>query len=96
MADGQFDEATIRAALNTFLDPETGQSVMQTGQVRDIAVDSGKLSLTLALTTHSAPLWDATKQQLENHLRVKLNRFFQEIHGPKYLRSRLKVEHQKL
>ena len=56
MASGTVDQAAVMAALGEFKDPETGRSVTQMEQVRDVQVDGDALSLTLALTTHSAAL----------------------------------------
>jgi hypothetical protein len=51
------DEAAVRGVLADFKDPETGRSVTQMDQVRDLRVTEDRVSLTLALSTHSAPLW---------------------------------------
>jgi len=56
-------------------DPETGRSVVQMQQVRDVQAGSDALSLTLALTTHSAPLWQETKAALERLLRSRFPQF---------------------
>ena len=61
--------AEITAALADLKDPETGRSVMQQDQVRDIQTDGDRLSLTLALSTHSAPLWQSTRQECADLLR---------------------------
>ena len=58
------DTAAIEAVLNDFLDPETGRSVRQMDQIQGLALEDGCLSLTLALTTHSAPLWEETRAEL--------------------------------
>ena len=39
MAGKQLDKAAVLAAVSEFNDPETGRSVAETGQVRDIAID---------------------------------------------------------
>jgi len=70
MAD-RIDRAAVEAALADFQDPETGRSVLSMEQVRDIELADGKLSLTLALTTHSAPLWKETQAALEHLLRSR-------------------------
>ena len=58
-------KAAIEAVLAEFKDPETGRSVVEMEQVRDRAVGRrDQLSLTLALTTHSAPLWKETQAEL--------------------------------
>lgn len=71
MAASQIDTAAVMGVLQSVKDPETGRDIVATQQVRDVKVDGGKLSLTLALSTHSAPLWAETKQQVEQLLREK-------------------------
>ncbi|MCC7087245.1 MAG: Mrp/NBP35 family ATP-binding protein [Pirellulales bacterium] len=71
MSQSTIDRAAILAALADFKDPETGRPVTQQDQVRDIAAAGDDVSLTLALTTHSAPLWQETKAELEQRLRDK-------------------------
>jgi ATP-binding protein involved in chromosome partitioning len=65
------DEAAVRALLSEFKDPETGRSVIQMEQVREVTLADNRLSLTLALTTHSAPLWKETQAELENLLQTR-------------------------
>jgi ATP-binding protein involved in chromosome partitioning len=55
----------LAEALKEFKDPETGREAMPMGQIRDIAVDGTTASLTLALTSHSAPIRDETVAQVE-------------------------------
>jgi ATP-binding protein involved in chromosome partitioning len=71
MADGQVSDAAVQAALAEFKDPESGRSVVEMEQVRDVRLADGSLSLTLALTTHSAPLWKETQAELEQLLRAR-------------------------
>jgi ATP-binding protein involved in chromosome partitioning len=71
MSQNSIDRAAVMAVLAEFKDPETGRPVTQLDQVRDLAVAGEALSLTLALTTHSAPLWQETKAELEQLLRSK-------------------------
>jgi ATP-binding protein involved in chromosome partitioning len=66
------DPAAITKVLADFKDPETGRSVTQMDQVRDIRATGDELSLTLALTTHSAPLWQEAKSSLEQFLRSRI------------------------
>ena len=72
MADGQITQVQVQQALAAFKDPETGRSALQMDQIRDIQVRDGVVSLTLALSTHSAPLWQETQQALEQTLRTAL------------------------
>jgi ATP-binding protein involved in chromosome partitioning len=71
MAQGQFNAAAVSAALSDFLDPETAQPLAQSNQVRDVRVADDQISLTLALTTHSAILRDDTSARLEQFLRER-------------------------
>jgi ATP-binding protein involved in chromosome partitioning len=61
--------ADVEKVLAEFKDPETGRSVTQTQQVRDINLADGKLSLTLALTSHSAAIKQETQERLGDLLR---------------------------
>ncbi len=69
MPDSQPSAATVRAALADFLDPETGQSIVESGQLRDIQPDGDKLTLSIGLSTLVAPLWDSTRDELTARLR---------------------------
>jgi ATP-binding protein involved in chromosome partitioning len=66
------NQAQIERVLSEFTDPETGNSVLEDSQVRDIRLDGGRLSLVLALSTHSAPLWEETRRAVATLLK---NRF---------------------
>jgi len=72
MADGPINEAAVNAVLDSLLDPETGRSVVQMGQVSDIVIDGASVKLKLALSTHSAPLWQEVCAQAEQSLRAQL------------------------
>jgi ATP-binding protein involved in chromosome partitioning len=62
MADSVSEQA-VMSALESFLDPETGRSVTQQGQVHGVRIEGDRLSLVLALSTHSAPLADEVREQ---------------------------------
>jgi ATP-binding protein involved in chromosome partitioning len=62
----------VEKALVDFKDPETGLSITGQKQIRDVKVQSGAASLTLALSTHSAPLWKETQLRLTDFLRARL------------------------
>ncbi len=70
MANGQPDVAAVEAAVADFKDPESGRSILSFEQMKDIQLSDNELSLTLELTTWSAPLWTDTKDALEEKLRV--------------------------
>ena len=63
MVDGVNEQAVL-AALESFPDPETGRSVVQQGQVRDVRIEGDRLSLVLALSTHSAPLANEVRERV--------------------------------
>ena len=69
MAQRQLDVEAVKAALADFVDPETGRSTIETGQIGDICVSGSALSLTLALTTWAAPILEDVQQNLEQALR---------------------------
>ncbi len=58
------NESAIQAVLAEFKDPETGRDVVEMGQIGDVRLAGDQLSLTLALTTHSAPISNATRADL--------------------------------
>ena len=69
MTDAAINPQAVLDALADFQDPETGRGVVRQEQVRDVRVDARRLSLVLALTTHSAPLWAETREACVNLLR---------------------------
>ena len=75
MTAGHADSSAVMTALRDFPDPETGRSVVQMEQVHDVQSSGDTLSLTLALTTHSAPLWAETKAAVEPLLRTRFPQF---------------------
>jgi ATP-binding protein involved in chromosome partitioning len=67
----ELSAAAVQAALAKFPDPETGGSALELGQFRDVRVESGTISLTLALTSWSAPIADDVVQSLEMLLQAQ-------------------------
>lgn len=61
----------VHAVLAEFKDPETGRSVAQQGQVREVRLDGTRLAVTLGLTTHAAPLRQDVQQDLTERLRAR-------------------------
>jgi len=74
MSDSPVDQAAIEKVLAEFKDPESGRDVVSMGQMGDIRATGDTLSLTLGLTTFSAPLWQETKESLETLLRERFPR----------------------
>ena len=62
------DLNAVRKVLGEYPDPETGRPLAEMKQLRDIVVESGRIRATIALTTHSAPLWQHAKQDLLERL----------------------------
>ena len=72
MASSPVTREAVFAALTEFADPETGRSVVQMEQVRDVTVDGQRVDATLGLTSWSSMLWDETRQEVERVLQEKL------------------------
>jgi len=72
MADHKLDQAAVKAALEKFLDPESGRSVVGGGQIGEIQITGNHVSVVLGLTSHSAIIRDETAAALANHLRKNL------------------------
>lgn len=72
MADGQTSIRQVEGVLSEFRDPETGRSVTKLDQVRDIQLQDNALTVTLALTTYSAPVWEDTRTELIEFLKNRL------------------------
>jgi ATP-binding protein involved in chromosome partitioning len=69
------NRADVDAVLKCFLDPETGRSVLEMDQVKSVEIDGDKVSIKLGLTTHSAPLWKETREDLFSALQSSLGQF---------------------
>jgi ATP-binding protein involved in chromosome partitioning len=72
MTVGQVNVEAITKALDDFLDPESGRSVVRMGQVHDVRVDGDRATVRLGLTTYAAPLWSEIQAQAVEHLRARL------------------------
>lgn len=72
MSSDKVAQADVEKVLAEFQDPETGRSVVEMEQVHDVKLDGDKLSLTLGLTSYSAPLHEATREELVGLLKSKL------------------------
>ncbi|MGI6415903.1 MAG: Mrp/NBP35 family ATP-binding protein [Thermoguttaceae bacterium] len=72
MSNSGLNQQTVEQVLDEFTDPETGRGLVALEQVRDLKLSDGRLAMTLALTTFSAPLWSQTRADLVEHLRSRL------------------------
>ncbi|PHS17652.1 MAG: ATP-binding protein [Blastopirellula sp.] len=68
MAEGQVTVPKIIEVLSKIADPLSGRPITQTDQVKEIDLTGSCLFFRLELTSHSAPLWDETKQAAEQLL----------------------------
>ena len=83
MSGEGIDAAAVRAAMQDFQDPETGRSIVATGQLSEIRAGDEAISVGLGLTSYSAPLWQETIDQARAHLerafpkvsRIKVDRW---------------------
>jgi ATP-binding protein involved in chromosome partitioning len=64
-------ETAVREVLEGFKDPETGRGITQLDQVHELRLKDNKLAVRLGLTTHSAPLWEEVRTELEDLLGAK-------------------------
>ncbi|MEZ6117423.1 MAG: Mrp/NBP35 family ATP-binding protein [Pirellulaceae bacterium] len=75
------NEATVKQVLDKIQDPETGRGLVKMGQVPELVVTADQINATVALTTHSAPLWSDTMNEINQTLcdafptaRIKVSR----------------------
>lgn len=61
----------VQSVLGSFLDPETGRNVVETGQIADLSVDTSRISLTLGMTTFAAPIAEEQRAELFLLLQTK-------------------------
>jgi ATP-binding protein involved in chromosome partitioning len=64
------DRSAVDAVLKNFRDPETGRSIVEMNQVKEVSLQGDNLTVTLGLTTHSSPLWTETQAELVKKLKT--------------------------
>lgn len=62
------DVQQVIKALESIKDPYSGRSITTTDQVKEVDVNGAKASFILELTTHSAPLWEETKERVKQQV----------------------------
>ena len=72
MPTGPLNRETVEAALANLADPESGRTLARMEQIREIAVQPGRVDVELALTNWARPLWDDVRQEAESLLRAAL------------------------
>jgi ATP-binding protein involved in chromosome partitioning len=61
-------EEAVRHALLGVIDPELGDNVVDLGMVRDIAIDGGVATVTIALTVAGCPLQKQLRADVEGRV----------------------------
>ncbi len=72
MSAASIDREKVENVLKSISDPETGRSLWQLDQVRDIKIHGNEISVSIALTSYAAPLWQDTREQIIEHLQSVL------------------------
>ena len=67
----ELTSAAVEKALEGFSDPESGRNVVKMEQVSDVVVEGNSISLTLSLTSYSAPIWEETYAEAESFLKER-------------------------
>lgn len=70
MVEGPVDSVRALSALADIVDPETGRSIAETGQVSDVQLSGNALRLKLALSSHSAIVKDETQAAVRERLQA--------------------------
>ena len=65
-------QTAVEEVLKQFVDPETGRDVLTMEQVSNLQVEGDNLRCDFGLRTHSAPIWESTRNKFEQHLRDNL------------------------
>ena len=60
----------IIEALRDVFDPELGMSVVDLGLIYDVAIDAGRVQITMTLTTQGCPLHDSMAEWVRQALRA--------------------------
>ncbi|MEM7315896.1 MAG: Mrp/NBP35 family ATP-binding protein [Planctomycetota bacterium] len=68
MVAGPVEKSQIEKVLGGIADPETGRDLVQMDQVKDIRIDGESVAVDIQLATHSAPLWDETKENVAEQI----------------------------
>lgn len=66
------DRAAVDGVLREFPDPETGRSLQQMEQIENVAIEGNRVEVTVGLTSYAAPLWEDTRERLQQTLENKL------------------------
>ncbi len=61
-------EAEVLEALRPIIDPDFGKSIVELGFVKDIAIDAGRVALTIELTTPACPVKEVFQRQAQERV----------------------------
>lgn len=70
MSSHSITETEVLGALEDFLDPELGRSIVKLGQVRPVRIEGGRLSVSVGLTSFASPVWEEIRTALVEKLRL--------------------------
>lgn len=70
MPEGNIDAAAVTQALAGISDPETGRDLVQMDQVPSIKITDNGIDVQVGLTSHSGPLKEDVREQVEQTLRA--------------------------
>ena len=71
MAQTPSDSADVSEALRDFADPDSGQSIVEGGQLRDVEVQGENVELAIVLSTHSAVIAEDVAGDVADRLRAR-------------------------
>jgi metal-sulfur cluster biosynthetic enzyme len=57
------DQATVLQALSRIIDPDLRRDIVTLGFVKNVAIDGGRVSFTIELTTPACPVKDQMRDQ---------------------------------
>ena len=57
------DREAVLAALKVVIDPDLRRDIVSLGFVKDVAIDQGRVSFTVELTTPACPVKDQMREQ---------------------------------
>jgi metal-sulfur cluster biosynthetic enzyme len=60
----------VTRALRDIFDPELGMSVVELGLIYDVAIEAGRVRITMTLTTQGCPLHDAMSSWVRQAVRA--------------------------
>src|SRR5262245_27098677 len=63
MHTGTVDRETVLNALRVVVDPDLRKDIVALGFIKDLSIDSGKVSFAIELTTPACPVKDQMREQ---------------------------------